>query len=174
MSTGNGSQPNDSAETFQPQIVAFCCNYCAYAAADLAGALRLAYPPNIKIIRLPCSGRLDVLEVMHTFERGADGVLVAGCLEGDCHFQDGNLNARRRVEHIQELLDQVGLGGRRVQMVNMSSAMGAHFAMAAAEITAEVQSLGPNPLRRRDVAASDRQAEAKPVQAGAWAGGGAV
>lgn len=145
-----GLQPNNSVEGFQPKIVAFCCNFCAYAAADLAGALRLGYPPNIKIILLPCTGRLDVLEVMHTFERGADGVLVAGCLEGDCHFRTGNLNARRRVEYVQKLLDQIGLGGRRIQMVNMSSAMGAHFAIAAVEITAEVQSLGPNPLAGGD------------------------
>ncbi len=148
MGAENRSQSNENAETFQPQIVAFCCNFCAYAAADLAGALRLAYPPNIKIVLLPCTGRLDALEVMHTFERGADGVLVAGCLEGDCHFRTGNLNARRRVEQVQRLLDQIGLGGRRIQMVNMSSAMGAHFAIAAAEITAEVQALGPSPLRR--------------------------
>jgi coenzyme F420-reducing hydrogenase delta subunit len=111
--------------------------------------MRLQYPPNIKIIHLPCSGRLDVLEVMRTFEQGADGVLVAGCLEGDCHFQEGNRYARRRVEYIKKWLDQVGLGGRRIQMVNMSSAMGAHFAMAATDITAEVRSLGPNPLRGR-------------------------
>jgi len=149
MGAGNSSQPGESAREFQPQIIAFCCNFCAYAAADLAGALRLAYPPNIKIILLPCTGRLDVLEVMHAFERGADGVLVAGCLEGDCHFRTGNLNARRRVEQVQKLLDQIGLGARRIQMVNMSSAMGAHFAIAATEITAEVQSLGPNPLAGR-------------------------
>ena len=152
---------------FEPEIVAFCCHYCAYAAADLAGVMRLQYPPNIKIILLPCSGRLDVVEVLRTFEQGADGVLVAGCLEGDCHFQEGNLYARRRVEHIKELLDQIGLDGRRIQMLNMSSAMGAHFAMAAAEITAEVQFLGPNPLRGRDVAASDEQTEVTPVPAGA-------
>lgn len=129
------------------QIIAFCCNYCAYAAADLAGSLRLSYPPDIHVILLPCTGRLDELEVLHAFERGADGVLVAGCLEGDCHFQVGNLNARRRVEHIQSLLDQIGLNRRRIQMVNMSSAMAAHFAMAAAEMSAEIQRLGPNPLR---------------------------
>jgi F420-non-reducing hydrogenase iron-sulfur subunit len=134
---------------FEPEIVAFCCRYCAYAAADLAVVMRLQYPPNIKIILLPCSGRLDVLEVLRTFEQGADGVLVAGCLEGDCHFQEGNLYARRRVEYLKELLDAIGLDGRRIQLVNMSSAMGAHFAMAAAEVTAEVQSLGPNPLRQR-------------------------
>jgi coenzyme F420-reducing hydrogenase delta subunit len=148
------------ANTFQPQILSFCCNYCAYAAADLAGSLRLSYPPNVKVILLPCTGRLDVLEVMHAFERGVDGVLVAGCLEGDCHFQEGNLNARRRVEHIQDLLEQVGLDRRRLQMVNMSSAMGAHFAMAAAEMTAEIQALGPSPLRPTGQPAEARDQEA--------------
>ncbi len=147
MGAGNNTQPAECGKEFQPEIVAFCCNFCAYAAADLAGALRLSYPPNLKIILLPCTGRLDMLEVMHAFERGADGVLVAGCLEGECHFRTGNLNARRRVEYVQKLLEQIGLGGRRIQMVNMSSAMGAHFAIAAAEITAEVQSMGPNPLK---------------------------
>lgn len=148
MTSNDHADPKPIEYTFQPQIVAFCCNYCAYAAADLAGSLRLSYPPNIKVVLLPCTGRLDTLEVLHTFERGADGVLVAGCLEGDCHFQAGNLNARRRVEHVQELLEQVGLNPRRVQMVNMSSAMGAHFAMAAAEMAADVQNMGPNPLRQ--------------------------
>jgi F420-non-reducing hydrogenase iron-sulfur subunit len=153
---------------FQPEIVAFCCNYCAYAAADLAGALRLTYPPNVKIVLLPCTGRLDIVEVMHTFERGADGVLVAGCLEGDCHFQKGNLNARRRVEFIRMLLDQIGLGGQRIRMVNMSSAMGAHFAKAATEITAEIQRLGPNPLRAKEEQAieSKTRPEAMPVSPG--------
>ncbi len=147
----------------QPEIVAFCCNYCAYAAADLAGALRLAYPPNIKIVLLPCTGRLDIVEVMHAFEQGADGVLVAGCLEGDCHFQKGNLNARRRVEYIRKLLDQIGLNGQRIRMVNMSSAMGAHFARAATEFTAEIQSLGPNPLRRRDKGATEQEVKPEAV-----------
>jgi len=153
---------------FQPEIVAFCCNYCAYAAADLAGALRLTYPPNVKIVLLPCTGRLDIVEVMHTFERGADGVLVAGCLEGDCHFQKGNLSARRRVEFIRTLLDQIGLGGQRIRMVNMSSAMGAHFAKAATEITAEIQRLGPNPLRVKEKQAIESKAkpEAMPVSPG--------
>jgi coenzyme F420-reducing hydrogenase delta subunit len=146
MSTENGLSNQPGATPFQPRIVAFCCNYCAYAAADLAGSLRLSYPPDIRVVLLPCTGRLDALEVLHAFERGADGVLVAGCLEGDCHFQAGNLNARRRVEHIQDLLELVGLDRRRIQMVNMSSAMGAHFAMAAAEMTAEINELGPNPL----------------------------
>jgi coenzyme F420-reducing hydrogenase delta subunit len=129
------------------QIVAYCCHYCAYAAADLAGVLRLSYPAEAKIVEIPCTGRLDMLEVLHTFEQGADGVLVAGCLEGDCHFQAGNLNARRRVEHIQEILAHVGLEPDRIKMVNLSSAMGRQFAEEADAMTQQILNLGPSPLR---------------------------
>jgi coenzyme F420-reducing hydrogenase delta subunit len=129
------------------QIVAYCCHYCAYAAADLAGVLRLSYPAEAKIVEIPCTGRLDMLEVLHTFEQGADGVLVAGCLEGDCHFQAGNLNARRRVEHIQKILTHVGLEPDRIKMVNLSSAMGKQFAEEADAMTQQILALGPSPLR---------------------------
>ena len=89
-------------ETFEPVIVAFCCHYCAYTAADMAGSMRLCYPPNVKIIRVPCSGKVDAIHIMKAFEKGADGVYVAGCLEGDCHFKNGNVKAARRVEHVQK------------------------------------------------------------------------
>ena len=135
-----------SENGFEPNIVAFCCHYCAYAAADLAGSMRLEYPTAIKVVELPCTGKLDVPYVLRAFEDGADGVLVAGVLEGDCHYLEGNLNARRRVEYLQKLLEQIGLEGRRVQMINLSSAMGGQFAFSAAEMTAEVKRLGPNPL----------------------------
>lgn len=130
------------------RIVAYCCHYCAYAAADLAGVLRLAYPGDPHIVELPCTGRIDPLEVLRAFEAGADGVMVAGCLEGDCHFRAGNLNARRRVEHIRWLLERAGIEPDRIEMVNMSSAMGRQFAEAATRITERVRSLGPSPLRR--------------------------
>jgi coenzyme F420-reducing hydrogenase delta subunit len=130
------------------RIVAYCCHYCAYAAADLAGVLRLAYPGEPHIVELPCTGRIDPLEVLRAFEFGADGVMVAGCLEGDCHFRAGNLNARRRVARIRWLLERVGLEPDRIEMVNMSSAMGRQFAEAASRITDRVRSLGPSPLRR--------------------------
>lgn len=129
------------------QIVAFCCHYCAYAAADLAGVLRLGYPAEVKILEIPCSGRLDTLEVLHTFEHGADGVMVAACLEGDCHFQEGNLNAKRRVRRIQELLQSIGLEPGRIGLYNLSSAMGRQFAESAADIVEKVTALGPSPLR---------------------------
>jgi len=133
---------------FDPEIVAFCCHYCAYGAADLAGALRLQYPKSIKVVHLPCTGKLDVIHILRAIEDGADGVMVAGCLEGDCHFLEGNLNAKRRVKYAAKLLDQIGLNGERVRMYNMSSAMAQAFADAAAEMTEKVKELGPNPLRR--------------------------
>ena len=129
------------------QIVALCCRYCAYAAADLAGVLRLTYPPDIRIVQIPCTGRLDTLEVLHALEYGADAVMVAGCLEGDCHFQRGNIEARTRVERIKEILSQIGLEAARVEMFNMSSAMGKQFAEAAQEFAERIASLGPSPLR---------------------------
>ena len=129
------------------QIVAFCCRYCAYAAADLAGVLRLTYPPDIRIVQLPCTGRLDTLEVLHALEAGADAVMVAGCLEGDCHFQRGNIEARTRVERIKQILSQTGLEPERVEMFNMSAAMGRQFAEAASEFTERIMTLGPSPLR---------------------------
>ncbi len=131
-------------------ILAMCCHYCAYAAADLAGVLRMPYPAQAKILELPCTGRLDLLEVLHIFEGGIDGVMVAGCLEGDCHFQLGNLNARRRVERVKALLEAIGLEADRIRMFNMSAAMGKQFADAATEMGEQIAALGPSPLRRLD------------------------
>ena len=130
------------------QIIAFCCRYCAYAAADLAGVLRLSYPAQTRIVQIPCTGRLDPLEVLHAFEQGADGVMVAGCLEGDCHFQTGNYNAIKRVTYIQSILVRIGLEPERIEMFNMSSAMGHQFAAATADMAARIAQLGPSPIRR--------------------------
>ena len=133
---------------FTPQIVAFCCRYCAYAAADLAGGLRLQYPPTIRIVELPCTGKLDVAHVLRTFEDGADGVMVAGCMPGDCHFMSGNTQAKRRVGYVADLLGQIGLEQGRLRFYNMSSAMGHRFAEAATEMDAAIRDLGPSPLRK--------------------------
>ena len=108
---------------FEPVIVAFCCHYCAYTAADMAGSKRLCYPPNVKIVRVPCSGRVDAIYLMKALENGADGVYVAGCLEGDCHFKNGNIKAAKRVAHVKKLLEEIGLDGDRVEMVAMSAGM---------------------------------------------------
>jgi coenzyme F420-reducing hydrogenase delta subunit len=128
-------------------IVAFCCHYCAYAAADLAGSLRLQYPPSVHVVKLPCTGKLDVQMALDAFEHGADGVMVAGCLEGDCHYQMGNFNAKRRVNHVKALLTQIGLEPERVRMFNLSSAMGRQWAEAVTGMDEVVRKLGPSPLR---------------------------
>lgn len=130
-------------------VVAFCCHYCAYAAADLAGSLRLQYPPSVHVVKLPCTGKLDVQMALDAFEHGADGVMVAGCVEGDCHYQTGNLNAKRRVNHVKALLQQVGLEPERVHMFNMSSAMGRQWAEAVSEMDEAIRRLGPSPLRAK-------------------------
>lgn len=136
-----------SDEDFEPKIVAYCCQYCAYAAADLAGNLRLQYPPNVRVILVPCSGRVSELNMLSAFEDGVDGVYVAGCRPGDCHFQTGNLNAARRVRYTKTLLDQIGLDGERLKMVNLSSAEAQRFAALAVEITECIRRMGPSPLR---------------------------
>lgn len=132
---------------FEPEILAFCCNYCAFAAADLAGVMRLSYPPNIKIIRIPCTGKLDVLYLLKAFEKGADGVIVAGCEEGSCHFQKGNLIAKKRVEYTKKLLREIGIEDSRLEMFNLSSAMGSKFAQIASEMTEQIKRIGPSILR---------------------------
>ena len=142
---------SEQVETFEPEIVAFACHYCAYAAADLAGVMRLSYPPNVKIVKLPCTGRLDPLYVLQAFERGADGVFVAGCLEGNCHYINGNIKAKRRIKFLKRVLDEIGLGGERVEMFNMSSAEGPRFAQVATEMTERIRRLGPNPVGRKPV-----------------------
>ena len=128
---------------FEPKIVAFCCNFCAFAAADLAGAMRLQYPSNVRIVKLPCTGKVDALYLMKAFEEGADGVFVAGCLEGECHYLEGNLRARRKVNYVKRLLAEVEIEPERVEMFNLSSAMGGRFAEIVKEMTEKVKSLGP-------------------------------
>ncbi len=133
-------------ESFEPKIVAFCCNYCAYAAADLSGSMRLQYPPNIRIIKTPCTGRLEVQFFMKAFEKGADGVLVAGCLEGGCHFIDGNLFAKKRVNTTRDMLEELGLEKERLRMVNISASMARPFTDIVNDMVATIKKLGPSPL----------------------------
>ena len=146
-----------SGAAFEPEVVAFCCQHCAYAAADLAGGARLGYSEALKIVQLPCTGRVDILHVLRTFERGADGVLVAGCLPGRCHFLKGNLHARQRVDYVQAMLDQIGFEGERARMINISAAMGAKFAELANAFVERIRELGPNPLASRTAAAAEHE-----------------
>ena len=136
-----------SGKKFEPKIVAFCCHYCAFAAADLAGVMRLQYPTSIRIVRLPCTGKLDVLHLLKAFERGADGIMVAGCLEGQCHFIKGNFIARRRVEFAKKLLTEAGMDPKRLEMFNLSSSMGPRFAEISREMDARIRGMGQSPIR---------------------------
>jgi coenzyme F420-reducing hydrogenase delta subunit len=133
-------------ENFEPVIVAFCCHYCAYTAADMAGSRRCSYPPNVKIIRVPCSGKVDAIHIMKAFEKGADGVCVAGCLKGDCHFKNGNIKAAHRVAYVKRLLDEIGVERERLDLVLMSAGMGEFFAETAHRFTEKIRELGPSPI----------------------------
>jgi coenzyme F420-reducing hydrogenase delta subunit len=128
-------------------VLAFCCNFCAYAAADLAGARRMQYPANVRIVHVPCTGKVEVEHFLAALEGGIDGVLVAGCLEGGCHFVEGNLRAKRRVEAAQQTLDDIGLGRERLRMVNLSASEAPTFVARIEEMVETVRRLGPNPLR---------------------------
>jgi F420-non-reducing hydrogenase subunit D len=118
--------------------------------------MRLSYPPHIKIIQLPCTGKVDVLYLLKSFQRGADGVYVAGCMEGECHYLTGNLRARKRVEYAKKILDEIGIGGERLEMYNMSAAQGPRFVEIAKEMTERIKKLGPNPIK---LAASTKSKE---------------
>jgi coenzyme F420-reducing hydrogenase delta subunit len=133
---------------WKPEILAFCCNYCAYAAADLAGSRRMQYPANVRVMHVPCTGKIEMENILSAFEKGIDGVLIAGCLEGGCHFLEGNLRAKKRSEYLREMLDQIGVGRDRLRMVNLSAAMAPTFVERVKEIVEAVKGLGPNPLRK--------------------------
>jgi len=128
------------------QVVAFCCRHCAYSAADLAGGGRMSYPRAVKIVEMPCTGRASVLEILHALEKGADGVAVAGCLPGTCHYIQGNIHASQRVDHAAKILCEIGLEPERVRMINISAAMGAQFVTEITEFVEAVEALGPSPL----------------------------
>lgn len=136
-----------NSSSFEPKIIAFFCHYCAYASADLAGSMRIEYPPNIRIIRTPCTGRLEANYFMKALENGADGVFVAGCMEGGCHFIEGNLRARERVNYIRKILTEIGIEKERLRMVNVSAAMGRTLAEHITDMVDTVRKLGPSPIK---------------------------
>ena len=128
---------------YRPRVVGFLCNWCSYAGADSAGTSRKHYPPNIRIIRVPCSGRVDPLFVVKCFQQGADGVLIAGCHPGDCHYTEGNFYSRRRFALLHKLLNFLGIAPERFRLEWVSAAEGKKFSKLVAEFTAEVAGLGP-------------------------------
>ena len=133
---------------FEPKIVGFLCNWCAYAGADLAGVSRIQYPPNVRIVRVMCSGRVDTVFILEAFRSGADGVLVAGChLPSDCHYISGNFKAHRRVMMLKKLLPQFGIEPERLRIEWVSASEGDRFATVIKDMTEEIKKLGPSPLR---------------------------
>lgn len=137
-------------QTFEPKIVGFLCNWCSYAGADLAGTSRASYPSNIRIIRVPCSGRVDPLFVMKAFQDGADGVMVLGCHPGDCHYQQGNYYAQRRYAVMHRLLDFTGIDSGRLVVDWVSASEGKRFATVVSDFTKQVRALGPLDLKKQE------------------------
>jgi F420-non-reducing hydrogenase iron-sulfur subunit len=136
-----------SENGFEPKIVAFLCNWCTYVGADLAGTSRIQYPPNVRVIRLMCSGAVDQVYVLKALLDGADGVLIGGCHPGDCHYQEGNYKARRRVVALHDILENTGLERDRVLLRWISASEGQRFADTITEFTNQLKEMGPNPMR---------------------------
>jgi len=136
-------------EEFEPKIVGFLCNWCSYAGADLAGVSRIQYPPNLRIIRVMCSGRVDPAFILEAFISGADGVLIAGCHPGDCHYIAGNYKAQRRGILLKKLLEQFGVEPQRLRIEFVSASEGAKFAVVVKEMVEDIKKLGPSPLKAR-------------------------
>jgi F420-non-reducing hydrogenase iron-sulfur subunit len=133
---------------FEPRIIGFLCNWCSYSGADLAGVSRLKSPPNIRIIRMMCSGRVDPTFVMKAFELGADGVLIGGCHPGDCHYTEGNYKTMRRVALLKPVLRAFGIDERRLRLEWISASEGEKYARVTKEFTEEIRSLGPLSWKR--------------------------
>ncbi len=134
-------------EQFEPIVVAFCCNWCSYAGADLAGTSRLSYPPNVRIVRVMCSGMVHPKLVIDALNKGADGVLICGCHPGDCHYLEGNLRAQKRAEAIGLMLEDFGLEPERFRLEWVSASEGPRFAQVMTEMVETVRGLGPSPYR---------------------------
>ena len=128
---------------FEPRIIGFLCNWCSYTGADLAGTSRLQYPPNIRIIKVMCSGRINPQFVLKAFQEGADGVLVSGCHPGDCHYIEGNYHARRKLTLLRDLMDYMGIDQKRFRISWVSASEGHKFAEVVTRFTEQVKELGP-------------------------------
>ena len=131
------------AVDFEPRIVGFLCNWCSYAGADMAGTSRTTYPSNIRIIRVPCSGRVDPLLIAKSFQNGADGVLIAGCHPGDCHYNEGNYYTRRRFALLKPFLDYLGVSKDRFRIEWVSASEGKRFAQVVTSFTEDLKKMGP-------------------------------
>ncbi len=135
-------------EEFSPNIIAFLCNWCAYGGADLAGTSRIKMPPTVKVVRVMCSSRVDPVMVLSALLWGADGVIVAGCHPGDCHYQEGNYYARRRFALLKRLLEAFDLEPERIELAWVSASEGRRYAELVERFTEKIKKLGPNPFKR--------------------------
>jgi coenzyme F420-reducing hydrogenase delta subunit len=144
-----------NADEFEPKIAAFLCRWCSYAGADLAGGSRRKYPAGIRIIRVPCSCRIDPKLILKSLERGVDGVLVSGCHPGDCHYTSGNYYARRRLMMLGRLLEFLGIDPRRFQMSWVSASEGDKWAQVVSDVTEDIKRLGPSPHYRNGADAAE-------------------
>jgi coenzyme F420-reducing hydrogenase delta subunit len=141
---------NLASKDWEPKIVAIVCNWCTYAGADLAGISRIQYPPNVRIIRVPCTGRINPFYIVKALQTGADGVLVSGCHPGECHYISGNLVARRKFAALKSFLSYIGMEGDRTMFTWVSASEGDRFAQVIRGVTAKVKALGPaNKLRKK-------------------------
>jgi len=138
-----GAQNVEREAIYEPKIVAFCCNWCSYAGADLAGTTRIQYPPNVRIIRVMCSGRVDPAFVLKAFAMGADGVIVAGCHPADCHYINGNEKAAMRGEFLESFLEEAGIEPQRFKIEWIAGSEGRKFAETITKMVAELEKLGP-------------------------------
>jgi F420-non-reducing hydrogenase iron-sulfur subunit len=142
----------NAQKEFEPKIIGFLCNWCSYAGADLAGVSRIQYPPNIRIIRVMCSGRIDPAFILEALKNGADGVLVAGChLPSDCHYLSGNFKALRRVTLLKKVLKEFGIEPERVRLEWISASEGDKFAAVVRDMVGQIKKLGPNPLKLKEM-----------------------
>jgi F420-non-reducing hydrogenase iron-sulfur subunit len=135
------------ADEYNPKVLAIICNWCSYAGADLAGGARIQYPPNIRAIRVMCTGRIDMLFILKAFAEGADGVLVSGCHFGDCHYLEGNFKAAKRMFMLKALLRNIGLDDKRFRMTFVSASEGAKWATVMTDVTNKIKELGPSPIK---------------------------
>ncbi len=143
------SEKEKKNDDFEPKIVGFLCNWCSYAGADLAGTSRIQYPPNVRIIRVMCSGSVDSMYILRALLEGADGVFVGGCHPGDCHYIDGNYKARRRMVLLQNILGTLGIEKERIWIRWISASEGQKFADTMIRMTESIKKLGPNPIAKK-------------------------
>lgn len=137
----------ETVKGFKPKIEALVCTYCTYTAADMAGSQRLQYPATVRVVKYPCTGRVSILHILKAFEAGADTVFVGGCEVGSCHFVEGNLRAAERVAYAKTLLEEIGLGGDRLEMFHIGASDSHGFVRAVNEMTERAGKLGANPLK---------------------------